>query len=51
MSEPQYQSDDLEDVVRLLLRAAEYASDHGDETVAAELRQGAVVVDAEVRDE
>jgi hypothetical protein len=48
MSEPQYRSDDLEDVAELLRRAAEYAADHDDEIVAAELRQAAVVVDAEV---
>jgi len=51
MTEPQYQSDDLEDVAELLRRAAEYATDHDDDIVAAELRDGAGVVESEVADE
>lgn len=51
MTEPQYQSDDLEDVAELLRRAAEYAAGHDDDIVAAELRDGAGVVESEVADE
>jgi acyl-CoA reductase-like NAD-dependent aldehyde dehydrogenase len=49
MTEPQYRSDDLEDVAELLRRAAEYATDHDDDIVAAELRDGAAVVESEVQ--
>jgi len=49
-ADPEFVADDLDDVTLLLERAAGYAEFHGDATIAAELRRGAAVVDAEVRD-
>ena len=49
MTEPQYQSDDLEDVAELLRRAAEYETDRDDDIGAAELRDGDAVVESEVQ--
>jgi len=46
--EPVYETDDLADAAELLRRAAEYAIENGDPVMAAELREAAAVVDAEV---
>ena len=49
-ADPEFMADDLDDVSELLRRAAEYAAAQGDATIAAELRRGATVVNAEVSD-
>ena len=49
-ADPEFVAADLGDVRELLRRAAEYADANGDATIAAELRRGAAVVDAEVAD-
>jgi len=48
---PQFECDDLDDVHQLLERAANYHEAAGHEVIAAELRQGARVVAAEVADD
>jgi hypothetical protein len=47
-AEPQFECDDLSDVRELLERAANYHDAAHEETIAAELRQGAAVVEREV---
>ena len=48
---PEFESEDLADVAELLRRAANWHDAAQQATIAAELRAGAAVVDAEVRDE
>ena len=45
---PEFESEDLADVAELLRRAANWHEAAHNETIAAELRAGAAVVDAEV---
>jgi len=48
---PEFESEDLADVAELLRRAANWHDAAQQATIAAELRAGAAVVDAEVDDE
>ena len=48
---PEFESEDLADVAELLRRAANWHEAAQQATIAAELRAGAAVVDAEVHDE